>query len=202
MGRSPKLNRVVAKGGGLALPRVVLQYERSDAVLAGWAEPREFVLGGERNLGKEFVAHVGPWRPHALRLVNREVDAESYDESSPVFREIEAESKLRGRTEGRAARVSIEFMLWLPRARTFALFEFVKFATRNADTARLRAGGLALFTTETVGTSGWFIPVCGDAPSGRYRAVPSCRHRAVLEAFAKDRPDTRRPTSPKDVAAS
>ncbi len=200
----PALSRIVAKSGGLALalPRVVLQYERSDAVQAGWVEPRDFVLGGEVNLGKEFVAHVGPWRPHALRLVDREVDAESFDESSPVFREIEAESKLRGRSEGRTARVGVEFLLWLPRARTFALFEFVKFATRNADTARQRAGGLALFTTESVGLSAWFIAVCQDAPHGRYRAVPEKRYPRVVEHFAQHRPERPTPSLGEPPAAT
>jgi len=189
VGRSRTLNRVVQKSGGLALPRVVLQYKLSDAVLAGGAEPRDFLVG-ERTLGKAFVAHVGPWRPHAVRLVRREVDAESFDEHSPIFLEIAEEAKHRRRSEERTARVSVEFLLWLPRARTFALFEFTNFAARNADTARVRTGGLALLTTELVGTSGWFIPVCQDAPSGRYRALPDRRHQAALEVFATNRPET------------
>lgn len=191
MGRSRTLNRVVQKSGGLALPRVVLQYKLSDAVLAGRAEPRDFLVG-ERNLGKAFVAHVGPWRPHAVRLIRREVDAESFDEHSPIFLGIAEEAKHRRRSKERTARVSVEFLLWLPRARTFALFEFTNFASRNADTARVRTGGLALFVTEPVGTSGWFIPICQEAPPGRYRTLPPRRHEAALEVFATNRPETAR----------
>ena len=194
-GPRPSFKRTVAASGGVLLQRVVLQYGLSDAVQEGRAEPRDFLLG-TRNLGKSFVAHVGPWRPHALRLVNREVEAESFDESSPVFQEIQEESRRRGRTEGRTARVGVEFLLWLPRARAFALFEFTKFATRNADTARARAGGLALFTTELVGTGGWFIPVCQDAPPGRYRVLPGRRNAAAVEVFAEHRPEVPGPTRP------
>lgn len=189
MGRSRTLDRIVARGGGLDLPRVVLQYAPSDAVQAGWAEPRDFVLGGKRNLGKAFVAQVGPWRPHALRLVNREVDAESFDETSPVFREIEEEARHRRRSQGRTARVGVEFLLWIPRARCFALYEFSKFAMRNADTARLRTGRLALFSTQAVGMSGWFVPVCEDAPPGRYRAMPERRAAMALAVFTCHRPE-------------
>lgn len=173
----------------MALPRVVLQYHLSDAVQAGRAEPRDFLLG-ERNLGKAVVAHVGPWRPHAVILVNRQVVAESFDERSPVFREIEQEARHRGRSAQRTARVGIEFLLWLPRARSFALFEFAGVSARTATTAFARAGRLALLTTELVGTSGWFMPICQDAPAGRYRSIPLRRHALVLDVFAHHRPET------------
>lgn len=176
------LARLVSRSGGLLLPRVVLQYALSDAVQAGRAEPRDFLLG-DRNLGTSFVAFVGPWRPHALRLVNRHVDAESFDPTSPVFAEIALEAQQRRRSEERSARVGAEFMLWLPRARRIALFEFSNRATRNAITAHQRAGGLALFTTETLGTGGWFMPLCQDAPPGRYRVLPARRWAAALGVF-------------------
>ena len=104
------LHRLVGRSGGLLLSRVVLQYSLSDAVQAGRAEPRDFLLG-DRNLGKSFVAFVGPWRPHALRLVDRQVDAESFDVGSPVFGEIAAEAQQRRRSETRSARVGAEFLL-------------------------------------------------------------------------------------------
>lgn len=184
------LARLVARSGGLNLPRVVLQYALSDAVQAGRAEPRDFLLG-DRNLGQSFVAFVGPWRPHALRLVARQVDAESFDPASPVFCEIALEAQQRRRNEERSTRVGAEFLLWLPRARRLALFEFSNRATRNAMTAHQRMGEVALFTTESVGTGGWFLPICCDAPTGRYRALPVQRWGAALEVFAAHRVEVR-----------
>lgn len=190
------LARLVTRSGGLNLPRVVLQYALSDAVQAGLSEPRDFLLG-DRNLGKSFVALVGPWRPHALRLVDRTIDAESFDPTSPVFCEIAVEAQQRRRSERRSARVGVEFLLWLPRARRLALFEFSNRATRNAVTAHQRMGALALFTTELVGTGGWFMAVSQDPPPGRYRALPARRWAAALEGFATHRPEspTRTPLS-------
>lgn len=187
--RRPALAKVVARSGGLLLPRVVLQYARSDVVQAGRAEPRDFLLG-DRNLGKAFVAYVGQWRPHAVRLVRREVDAESFDPASPTFQEIEEEARRRGRSEDRTARVGVEFLLWIPRARKLALFEFTNRASGNARTAQARADGLALFTTELVGASGWFVPVCQDAPAGRFRALPTRRWALALDQFTNHRPET------------
>lgn len=183
------LARLITRSGGLNLPRVVVQYSLSDAVQAGLAEPRDFILG-DRNLGKSFVAFVGPWRPHALVLRDRQIYAESFDPASPVFCEIALDAQKRMRSEERSARVGAEFLLWLPRARRLALFEFSNRATRNAVTAHQRMGALALFTTELVGTSGWFMAVCQDAPPGRYRALPVRRWAAVLEVFAAHRPET------------
>jgi hypothetical protein len=183
------LARLVSRSGGLLLPRVVLQYGLSDAVQAGRAEPRDFLLG-DRNLGRSFVAFVGPWRPHAVRLVDRRIDAESFDPTSPLFAEIAREAQQRRRGEARSARVGVEFLLWLPRARRLALFEFSNRATRNAMTAHQRMGAVALLTTKLVGTSGWFMPVCQDASPGRYRALPTRRWAVALEAFAAHRPET------------
>lgn len=182
------LARLVARSGGQPLPRVVLQYALSDAVQEGRAEPRDFLLG-DRNLGKAFVAYVGPWRPHALRLVNREVDAESFDPASPTFQGVEDEARQRRRSETRSARVGVEFLLWIPRARRMALLEFFNRGSGNARTARERAGGLALFTTEFVGASGWFMPVCTEAPPGRYRTLPMRRWTAALGVFEACRPE-------------
>ena len=189
------LDRLVARSGGLELSRVVLQYALSDAVQEGCAEPRDFLLG-DRNLGKSFVALIGPWRPHALVLLDRRVLAESFDPTSPVFAEIALEAQRRRRSERRSARVGAEFLLWLPRERRIALFEFSNRATRNAITAHQRAGGLALFTTETLGTGGWFMAVCQDVPPGRYRALPARRWATALEAFSAQRPQTCRASDP------
>lgn len=186
------LSRLVTQSGGLNLPRVVLQYDLSDAVQAGRAEPRDFLLG-DRNLGKSFVAYVGPFRPHALRLIDRHIDAESFDPTSPVFCGIALEAQQRRRSAERSARVGAEFLLWLPRARRLALFEFSNRATRNAMTAHQRISGLALFTTESVGTGSWFMPVCQDAPPGRYRVIPRRRWAAALEVFATHRPEVPAP---------
>ncbi len=184
------LDRLVTRSGGLdLLPRVVLQYGLSDAVQAGRAEPRDFLLS-DRNLGKSFVAFVGPWRPHALVLLRRTLHAESFDPASATFAVIALEAQQRRRTAERSARVGAEFLLWLPRARRIALFEFSNRATRNAITAHQRIGGLGLFTTESVGTGGWFMPVCCDALPGRYRVLPVRRWAAALEVFAAHRPET------------
>lgn len=182
------LARLVVRSGGQPLSRVVLQYALSDAVQEGRAEPRDFLLG-DRNLGKAFVAHVGPWRPHALRLVNREVDAESFDPTSPTFQEIEEEARRRRRSETRSARVGVEFLLWIPRARRIALIEFFNRASGNAQAVRARTGGLALFTTELVGAGSWFMPVCVEAPPGRYRALPVRRWAIALGVFATYKPE-------------
>lgn len=182
------LDRLVQRSGGLDLPRVVLQYGLSDAVQEGRAEPGDFVLG-DRNLGKSFVAFVGPWRPHALVLVRRRIHAESFDPTSRTFAEIALEAQQRRRSADRSARVGAEFLLWLPRARRLALFEFSNRATHNAMTAHQRMGSLALFTTELVGSGGWFMPACLDAPAGRYRALPVGRWAAALDAFVAQRPE-------------
>lgn len=187
--RRPALAKVVVRSGGLLLPRVVLQYARSDAVVEGRAEPRDFLLG-DLNLGKAFVAHVGPWRPHAIRLRGRALDAESFDPSSLTYQAIEEEARQRRRGEERRARVGVEFLLWLPRARKLALFEFANRASGNARTAQARASELALFTTELVGVSGWFVPVCQDPPAGRFRALPTRRWALALDQFTHHRPET------------
>lgn len=189
--RSPStrsLDRLVTRSGGLDLPRVVLQYGLSDAVQAGRAEPRDFLLG-DRNLGKSFVAFVGPWRPHALVLLRRTLHAESFDPASPTFAAIALEAQQRRRSAERSARVGAEFLLWLPRARRIALFEFSNRAACNAVAAHQRAGRLALFTTELVGSGGWFMPVCVDAPEGRFRALPVRRWGHALDAFVAHRPE-------------
>ncbi len=185
------LDRLVTQSGGLDLPRVVLQYDLSDAVQEGRAEPRDYLLG-DRNLGKSFVAIVGPWRPHAVVLKDRTVYAESFDPASPTFAEIALEAQQRRRTAERSARVGVEFLLWLPRARRIALFEFANRATRNALTAHQRVGGLALFSTELVGSGGWFMAVCQDAPPGRYRALPVRQWAAAVDVFATHRPEAPR----------
>lgn len=197
MSRRPSaaaLARLVTRSGGLNLPRVVVQYSLSDAVQAGLAEPRDFLLG-DRNLGKSFVAFVGPWRPHAVLLEDRQLHGESFDPTSPVFAEIAREAQQRRRSEQRSARVGVEFLLWLPRARRIALFEFSNRATRNAVTAHQRMGALALFTTELVGSGGWFMAVCQDPPPGRYRALPVRRWAAALDAFVAHRPEVQPPGS-------
>lgn len=183
------LDRLVTRSGGLDLPPVVLQYGVSGAVQEGRAESGEFLLGGDRNLGTSFVAFVGPWRPRAVRLVDRRIQAESFDPTSPTFAEIARETQQRRRTPERSARVGAEFLLWLPRARRIALFAFSNRAMRNAMTAHRRMGRVALFTTELVGTGGWFMPVCVDAPVGRYRALPVRRWAAALDAFVTHRPE-------------
>ena len=193
------LARLVSRSGGLLLPRVVLQYGLSDAVQAGRAEPRDFLLG-DRNLGRSFVAFVGPWRPHAVVLLDRQVHAESFDPTSPVFADIALEAQQRCRSETRSARVGAEFLLWLPRARRIALFEFSNRATRNAITAHQRSGGLALFATETVGTGGWFMAVCHDAPPGRFRTVPLRKWAAALEVFTWAREATPASARREDVS--
>ena len=65
-------------------------------------------------------------------------------------------------------------------------------------TAHARMGGLALITTEVVGSGGWFMPVCHDAPPGRYRALPSRRWAAALEVFATHCPGASAPPARLD----
>ena len=83
------------------LPRLSLCHPLSKVVNQAGVRPGSFYLGyGEEaeELGKEVVVGVGPWRPHALLLVNNDPAEESFEPDSAVFQQIEGtrEDKKKG----------------------------------------------------------------------------------------------------------
>jgi hypothetical protein len=151
-------------GGGF-LKRVKVLQGLSKEVNQKKGTPGDFCHGfGDQliNLGGQFQAVVGPYRPHALHLMGREVEAESFDDQSEVFKKIERRANLRKnqREEDESAMFGLDFLFWFPGLSQYGVFFFAKTARENAKPLLSAAGKLVTIKavlTETPKFS-WFKP--------------------------------------------
>lgn len=129
------------------------------------ATPGDFVFGfgdGLINLAGQFQAVVGPYRPHALHLMGREVEAESFDDTSEEFKKIERRAKLRKnqREENESAMYGLDFLFWLPGLGEYGVYFFSKTAREKAKPLLAAAGKLVTIKAELTETPefSWYKP--------------------------------------------
>lgn len=184
----------LAKGDVEYLQFLNLTQPLSDVVMSGQAKMGTFVFGQDgKDLGPETVVVcamrkdgdklIPCFRPHALLLVDREVEAESYDPTSKVYQEIAAEAKSKTKVEGRGAMVGIDFLFWTPAVEDFGVFFFKKTAKKEADEFyRLGKAGKVIraYAHKIVTAYTWFVPKADE-----YKGDASKLARPSEEHYAK-----------------
>lgn len=141
-------------GGGF-LQKIKIGQGLTKEVQKKLAETGDFIFGfGDQQvvLGPKFQCVVGPYRAHALHLVDdNEVEAESFNDQSDCFKRIERRARA-GKAQweqGESAMYGLDFLLWLPSISQFGVYFFCKTA-REAAKPLLAAGPGRLATFETV----------------------------------------------------
>lgn len=145
------------------LTRMSLCHPLSDVVNKAGIKPGNFYLNwGEEaiDLGNEVVVVIGPWRPHALLLRNKEAELESFDPESEEFKQIQQTQK---KSQEVVPLVGIDYLLHLPEHNETAVFFFNKTAARAAkDLYKLAEEGhqVALLTSffNEGKKNSWWIP--------------------------------------------
>lgn len=153
------------------------------------AMPGNFLVGfGDslKNLGDSFLAVVGPYRSHALYLVDNEVECESFDMQSADFKMIEKKAK-GAKVDGHAPMYGLDFLFWLPEVQQFGVYFFCKTARENAKPLLVCGPGRLVTVkaelTETKKHS-WYKPVIHDPRSADGATAPTGEALAeALEAF-------------------
>jgi len=162
------------------LTRMSLCHPLSDVVNKAGVKPGNFYLNwGEEaiDLGNEVVVVIGPWRPHALLLENKEAKAESFDPESEEFKSIQQTQKKGQET---VPLVGVDYLLHLPEHNETAVFFFNKTAVRAAkDLAKLQQDGhrsalLTSFFNEGKKNS-WWIPKAERHELDNVPALPADR---------------------------
>jgi hypothetical protein len=165
------------KGDAAFLTRLdLMQFQSTLVQQADPADPNapkagQFIFGQDKNLGTSLVVvaacreqngKVVPlYRSHALLLVDQEVEAESFDPNSEVYKQIHAESKSKQKVEGRAAMTGVDMLFWIPAAQDFGVFYFKKTMKKEADAFyRLgQAGTVAVMRSHLIVTAyRWYVP--------------------------------------------
>lgn len=171
--------------GSSVLMGIKLMQPLSDPVTAKKAQPGEFMLVN-LNLGEEFLAVIGPWRPHALHLKNKTVISESFDQHSDEFKAIERrEAELKKtRVEGEGAMAGVDFLLWLPEKKTFGYYFFCKTAKQIADDVVGKQGELVCFTSTLVGKKfKWYLPEIHEPAIDIDATVPQLDYDVAMSQF-------------------
>lgn len=157
-------------GGDQFLQRITLLQKMSDGI-GDVGKVGEYVFGMDKdNLGNEVEVIVGPWRPHALVLVDGEVEAEAFDSADPLFQQIKGEAvKTKSRMiEGRTAMYGVDFLFFVIELQQFGTFFFTKTARREASKVEPLQGRRALLTSSLVETKrySWYTPKILAVPDG------------------------------------
>lgn len=155
---------LVNRGDPFFLKRLSLAQGLSDSVKKRKAQLGDFTYGvGDElvNLGPKVRLVVGPLRPHALHLIDGEVEAESFDPSDPVFKKIQsyAMSKTK-RPQGDSPAFGMDCLFYIPEKNVFATYFFSKTARREARPLFDLAGQLIeLYSVEVEGKkNSWYVP--------------------------------------------
>jgi hypothetical protein len=131
------------------------------------AQPKRMVDGQELPATEETTKVVPCYRPHALLLVDREVEGESFNPSEEQFGLIRAEALSKKKVEGRAPMFGVDMLFWLPMQNDFAVYYFAKTARRQAKAFyNMAAAGkpILLKDHKIVARFTWWVPKAHPMP--------------------------------------
>lgn len=141
--------------------------------------------------GTEFRAVMGPFRPHAWYMVNKEIQEETFTVDD-VYKKIEKKEKELKlvKKEGHAAKAGVDVLIYLPDYSCFATFMFAgSYRDRAAPVGQMR-GKLVVFTSEFIPSKkygGWYKPkleLCTLKDGDLSPSMPADQHQEAMEAFA------------------
>jgi hypothetical protein len=182
---------LVNRGDPLFLKRLALAQGLSDSVKKRKAQLGDFTVGvGEDlvNLGPEVKMVVGPMRPHALHLIDGEVEAESFNPDDSVFKKIQQKALAKGkRQQGDSPMFGVDCLFFIPSHGLFVTYFFSKTARREARPLFELAGQLIeLYSVEVEGkNNSWFVPRVQklDQAANPPPVIDSSLHATALASF-------------------
>lgn len=180
-----------AAGAGNFTPNMRIAQAMSNEVKSGKAKYRDYYIGQGSaliNLGNQVEAIIGPWRYHALRIKDGQIDLEDFnitkssrynaatnnwecpDGFTPNFLEI-MHKKVPDRPNMELTNMSgYDFLLWVPSINDFVIFFLAKTAFSMTDTADVclsNKGRLSLWDTQIIESKRY------DWPAPKVSIIPN-----------------------------
>lgn len=178
------------------LPQIQLLQAQSEVVMSPPPDAPErpfaglYWYGKNVSLGKSFEATPLAARPHALRIVNKKAHSESFDNKSPLFKDIEARSNdFAARQAGDVSRWGADILMYLPKFRKVGSI-FLHSTSRSVIPEVMKLGRqLVIFSCEFIKNAkgnAWYTPRVsspGPLPQELVDTMPSEEIKVHVQKF-------------------